>query len=260
MTSHIFLALGMWPEVERANINARQAIEKRTGPDHGFACGHGGIWLVYARLQQGLSADDQIAECRGAAEAGLKDPSKLTAVGFAEGAAASHADMAVRRWIESGVPIDPIALPPGKMNFARFTYAYGQVLAARHNPASAVAALSALTEANDALLSDYRKEFPDDDQTLPWVNLAFDQAKAVATLASQGPRPDFGPLRALAERESAMPPVFGPPPMLKPGWELLGDELLAAGDKAGAAAAYRQSLKLQPGRRLSLAGLKRATS
>ena len=34
----------------------------------------------------------------------------------------------------------------------------------------------------------------------------------------------------------------------------------AAGDKAGAAAAYRESLKLQPGRRLSLAGLAKATS
>ena len=46
----------------------------------------------------------------------------------------------------------------------------------------------------------------------------------------------------------------------KPTWELLGDELLAAGDKAGAAEAYKESLKLQPGRRLSLAGLKAATA
>jgi len=260
MTSHIFLALGMWPEVERANINARRALEKRMGPDHGFACGHGGIWLVYARLEQGLSADAQIAECRGAAEAGLKDPSKLTPVGFSDGAIASHADMVVRRWVEAGAPIEAIALPSGKMNFARFTYAYGQVLAARHDPDASRAALEEMTAAFNVLRSDYRKEFPDDDQTMPWLELAYEQAKAVAALAEGGTKPDLARLRALAEREAALPAVFGPPPLQKPGWELLGDELFAAGDRAGAAAAYRQSLKLQPGRRLSLAGLKKATS
>ena len=260
MTSHIFLALGMWPEVEQANINARRAIEKRRGPDHAFACGHGGIWLVYARLEQGLSADNQIGECRGTAEVGLKDPSKLTPVGFSEGAVGSHADMVVRRWVETGAPIEPIALPSGMMNFAHFTYAYGQVLAARHDPDASRAALQEMTAALNVLRSDFRKEFPDDDQTMPWLELAYDQAKAVAVLAEGGTKPDLARLRALAERETALPAVFGPPPLQKPGWELLGDELLAAGDKAGAAAAYRQSLRLQPGRRLSLAGLKKATS
>ena len=67
-------------------------------------------------------------------------------------------------------------------------------------------------------------------------------------------------LEAVAKRESALPPAFGPPIMLKPSWELLGDERLAAGDKAGAAEAYRTSLKLQPGRRLSIAGLANASN
>jgi hypothetical protein len=67
-------------------------------------------------------------------------------------------------------------------------------------------------------------------------------------------------LEAVAKRERALPSTFGPPAMLKPTWELLGDERLAAGDTAGAATAYRESLKLQPGRRLSLAGLAKATS
>ena len=43
-------------------------------------------------------------------------------------------------------------------------------------------------------------------------------------------------------------------------WEALSriERRLAAGDKARAAEAYRTSLKLQPGRRLSLAGLAKA--
>jgi beta-glucanase (GH16 family) len=258
MTSHIFLALGMWPEVERANVNARRAIEALRGPDHRFACGHGGIWLVYARLQQGLPVDEQVAECRMAAEAGLKDSKTVSRVGFGEGNVASHADMAVRRSIETGGPVERIALPDGLMNNARFTYAYGQVLAARHDPVASRAALAELAAAHAILASDYRKEFPDDDQTMPWIDLAFDQANAVAALAGQAGPPNLSVLRALAERESALPAVFGPPMLLKPGWELLGDEYLAIGDKTAAAAAYRQSLTLQPGRRLSLAGLARA--
>jgi hypothetical protein len=43
------------------------------------------------------------------------------------------------------------------------------------------------------------------------------------------------------------------------GWELLGNELLADGKKAEAAAAFRAALTMAPGRRIASAGLKAAT-
>ena len=258
MTSHIFLALGMWPDVERANVQAREAVERAEGkPVPMMACGHGGIWLVYARLQQGLPVEDQIAECRKASLS-LISQQESPVVSSPEGASGSIADMIVRRGIETGKWDEPLALPAGKLNYARYVFAYGDVLAARHNPSAATAALSQMRAEHDILASGYPKEFPDDDQMMPWVDLMLAQAEAVSALANGDRAQGLAALEAVASREEALPSTFGPPVLLKPTWELLGDERLAAGDREGAAAAYRESLKLQPGRRLTVAGLKAA--
>jgi predicted negative regulator of RcsB-dependent stress response len=72
----------------------------------------------------------------------------------------------------------------------------------------------------------------------------------------------FGILKqALAEVEeakAALPPPFGPPTLQKPSYELLGDELLALGQKQEAAVAYRTALAAAPNRHLSVLGLKAA--
>ena len=62
-------------------------------------------------------------------------------------------------------------------------------------------------------------------------------------------------LEKAAAAELALPIVFGPPSIFKPSYEILGEIHLAEGRKAEAAAAFEKSLKLAPGRRLSLAGL-----
>ncbi|MFV1988111.1 MAG: hypothetical protein ACC682_12580, partial [Gemmatimonadota bacterium] len=55
MTSHIFVAMGMWDAVVEANENARRvaraAVEARGGVPAG--CGHSNFWLEYGYLQQG---------------------------------------------------------------------------------------------------------------------------------------------------------------------------------------------------------------
>jgi tetratricopeptide (TPR) repeat protein len=260
MTSHIFLALGMWPDVERANIQARAAIERGAGkPLPKMACGHGGIWLVYARLQQGLPVDENLAECRNATLAAIASgEAPVTLVGSGEGFSGSVADMTVRQGVETGKWDPAPSLPDGKLNYARFIFAYGDVLASRSEPARAADALGRMKAAHAILTSNYRKDFPDDDQTMQWMDLILAQADALNLLIAGRKADGLAGLEAVAKREAALPSAFGPPFMLKPTWELLGDERLAAGDKAGAAAAYQTSLKLQPGRRLSLAGLANA--
>ena len=168
--------------------------------------------------------------------------------------------MIVRRGVETGKWDQPLPLPDGKLNMARFLFEYGNVLAARGNPASAAQAVAQMRRTHAILTTNYRKEAPDDEQTMPWMDLMLAQAQAIGLLASGSKAEGIAALEAVAKRESALPSAFGPPVMFKPSWELLGDERLAAGDKAGAAEAYRTSLKLQPGRRLSLAGLAKATS
>jgi tetratricopeptide (TPR) repeat protein len=266
MTSHIYLALGMWPEVEQANIDASDAMVRRMGEPMRarMACGHGGIWLAYARLQQGKSVNSQLEQCTKVA---ADDIASVTSQGHqpwlsgsGEDSPGSAADIRVRRGVETGQWAPRLALPPGRLNYARFVDDYGDVLAARHDPVKAATALRSLNASYEILTTAYKEQFPDDSQSLPWLDVARAEAAAVAPLASDRQSEGIAALRAAAEREKALPVVFGPPMLQKPTWELLGDELLAAGDKPGAAAAYRESLKLQPGRRLSLAGLKAATA
>lgn len=262
MTSHIFLAMGMWAETEEANARANAVFNKAMAGHHvpPGACGHPYIWLVYARLQQGKDVSSQLQACLTEARSMAKSKADLPVAGYPEGSFASWADMAVRTGIETGkwpTWSDP---PKARLTFARFTEDYGRVLEARRNPAQAQAALVALKTDQAVLASSFPKEFPDDDQTLPWLDRAVAQAEAIVALAEGRTGEGVTLLRKGAEAETALPPPFGPPALQKPSYELLGDELLALGRKAEAAEAYTRALAAAPGRRLSLAGLKAATT
>jgi tetratricopeptide (TPR) repeat protein len=261
MTSHIFLAMGMWPEVERANLNAIRVHNIPSKHDEApAACGHPFIWLVYAKLQQGEDAGRDVDACMTDAEHALREDKSLPAVGYPEGSTASWADMAVRVGIETGKWPKWLELPSGKMTYARFLEDYGRVLAGRHDAQAAEAALSAMKADRDGLAANFAKEFPDDSQTMPWIDRAVAQGEAVSALANGRTDEGLSLLREAAEAEAALPPPFGPPALQKPSYEMLGDELLGLGRKAEAAEAYRRALAAAPGRRLSLAGLKAATS
>jgi tetratricopeptide (TPR) repeat protein len=262
MTSHIFLAMGMWPETEEANMHA-MAVADREMAAHGMApaaCGHGNIWLVYARLQQGKDASREVDACRNEAEKRMSDNKDLPIVGAPEGSTGSWADMGVRTGIETGNWPKWIDLPPGKLTFARFTEDYGRLLENGHDAASAQSALLALKSDRETLAANWKKEFPDDDTYLPWVDRAVAQGEAVVALAQGRTDEGIQLLRKAAEAEVALPPPFGPPALQKPSYEMLGDELLALGRKKEAAAAYQEALAAAPNRRLSVAGLKAATA
>ena len=260
MTSHIFLALGMWPEAERANLQAARAGNAMAAMHHmpPAACGHGAIWLVYAKLQQGKDASREVAACRAEAESKLKGPQQFPVAGFSEGSTGSWADMAVRTGIETGNWPQWIELPAGKMTLIRFTEDYGRLLSSRHDPAAAASALHAMIADRDILRANFAKEFPDDDQTMPWIDRAVDQGAAVVALASGQTDHGLTLLRSAAEAEAVLPPPFGPPALQKPSYEMLGDELLALGRKKEAVEGYKKALAAAPNRRLSVLGLKAA--
>jgi tetratricopeptide (TPR) repeat protein len=189
-----------------------------------------------------------------------KELKELPAVGSPEGGFGRWADMAVRTGIETGKWPKWVELPHGKFAWARFTEDYGRLLASRHDAAAAQSALAAMKIDGGVNRSNWKKEFPDDDTYLPWVDRAVAQGEAVAALAQGRTDEGIDLLRKAAEAEAALPPPFGPPALQKPSYELLGDELLALGRKAEAAAAYRAALAAAPNRRLSVAGLKAATA
>jgi tetratricopeptide (TPR) repeat protein len=263
MTSHIFLAMGMWPETERANMNAK-AVMDRAMAAHGdppSACGHGNIWLVYSRLQQGKDVAPEVDACLAQAQwisTHIKEAPPI--IGSPEGGFGSWADMAVRTGIETGKWPKWVDLPAGRMTWTRFTEDYGRLLSSRHDPAAARKAFAAMKADRDVLTSNWKKEFPDDDTYLPWVDRTVAQGEAVVALADGSTDEGLKLLRKAAEAEKALPPPFGPPLIEKPSYEMLGDELLALGRKQEAADAYREALAAAPNRRLSMLGLRAATA
>ena len=260
MTSHIFLAMGMWPEAERANLAALAVMNSNNAAGESpEACGHGAIWLVYSMLQESKDASSRIDACRKQAESGLRDPKDLTAVGFPEGYTGSYADMLVRQGLETGRWLQPITLPAGKLTYARFLQDYGRLLASRRDPAGAASALVAMRTDQSVLATEYPREFPDEKQMLPWAERAVAQGEAVVALAQGRTDDGLEMLRKAAAAEATLPAPFGPPALQKPTYEMLGDELLALGRKQEAAEAYRAALAAAPGRRLSLRGLEAAT-
>jgi len=260
MTSHIFLALGMWPETVAANRRAQaRAMEMMGGHAGQMGCGHGAIWLVYAQLQQGQDPTDDIDRCK----ANALDPAQLgrdaSVIGGEEDSLGSYADMLVRRGVETGKWPAPMALGSGHHELARFTFAYGQMLAARHDASAAKAAVESMRASRAAIAAALPKELPDEDQLLPWIDRGIAQGEAVADLAAGNRQAGLAKLKVAAEAEQALPVVFGPPMVQELSWELLGQELLADGRKSEAAAAFRAALQMAPGRRIATAGLKAAT-
>ena len=67
-------------------------------------------------------------------------------------------------------------------------------------------------------------------------------------------------LRDAATRGGGDPAAFGPPDVVKPAPELLGELLLAQGKAAEAQQAFARALALAPRRSLSLLGLARAAT
>ena len=261
MVSHIYLALGRWPEVEKANIQAMKVVdaqraEKGQSP---MPCGHYAEWLVYAVQQQGRDSAVLVDACRAAALQEAAKASDNSVLGADRNLFNNWAAMAARLGVDRG-QWPAATLPAGdRALYGRFMLNQARLLQAREDPKAAAAALAALRADRAIIAKAMPTERPDDHESERWFDLAILQGEAVVSLAAGDRDGGMKLLRKAAEVESSLPVPFGPPVLPKPSWELLGDELLAAGQQQEAAAAYRQALAAAPGRRLSVEGLAAAT-
>jgi hypothetical protein len=82
-----------------------------------------------------------------------------------------------------------------------------------------------------------------------------EQELAGLTKLARGDQTGLGQLRQAAQREDKMAYAFGPPSVLQPSHELLGEELLRLSHPADAETEFRSALKRTPGRVQALAGL-----
>ncbi len=252
MTSHIFIALGMWDETIAANeaaIRSETAHDRTAGrtPD---GCGHYANWLFYADLQEGRGAEAQagLAACRASAVSNTRD-------------ADEYEGMRVMQVVDTGrwVPGEALASTGAPAPDRIFTDAYGEAVAALR--AADVAALQAastrLTAAAPAVTAQVAANASASRSDRESPALMADQIAAVARLRG-GDADGFTGLRKVAEAETGLPMEFGPPVVALPTFELLGDELLRAHRPAEAAAAFKAGLARAPGRTRALKGLAEA--
>jgi tetratricopeptide (TPR) repeat protein len=264
MTSHIFLALGMWPETVRANLAAIAAMNRAreaAGKPHA-ACGHYPSWLGYAYLQLGDTdkAREALQSCRAAFEAEAAAAHVSQAMDPDKSLAGSFANMRLRYLLDTGEWAGeaagwslPSAVGPGaRLDFA-FARAVGEAVEG-HLPA-ARRAIDELDAAGRTVV-DIETRLGDADPSYR-VRPGIFLLEARALLAeSEGDAPAAEQLlRQAVGLEEKLPIAFGPPTIDKPTREQLGEFLLRHGRKAEAHAEFERALARTPGRRLARQGL-----
>lgn len=252
MPSHIFFALGMWDDAIAANIASLDTA--RAQGDGGY---HSLVWLVYAYLQQQRSepvrpliqsvAGDTTGPREREARLRL---ALLRAMWLAETGDTASMD-AMRTVDDSGIPASAY--------FSVHDYVIGTAAAARGQMKIARDAL-ARVRARAAALKPSAELTPVwfDNVTAQEVDQArlLGDALEAAILFHSGEKPRaIALLQAATAAETSLVFEYGPPWSAKPFSELLGELLLADGNKAQAAEAFRSTLKTYPRRRLALAGL-----
>jgi len=242
MTTHIFLALGMWPEVVQQNIVA-------SGPDSSkWRPGHYTSWMQYGLLQEARYADArrliELTRANMGTQGRPGNRAYLVLMRAQQVIDAEEWNDPILKWTTdtSGLGTAPQAIEVFTTGFA--AYKRGQNEAAS-------SALDQLARINLAGKSD-----------------RFGRAETAVALEKElrglvyigAGRHDEGIalLREATTFEDGLAAEYGPPDIVKPTHELLGEVLLARGENAEAQKEFVHALEMAPGRSLSLLGLARA--
>jgi tetratricopeptide (TPR) repeat protein len=253
MTTHIFLAMGMWDDVVEANVRADAVTDRNLAardlpPTN---CGHYNEWLMYGYQQQGRYDDAEalLLGCfRQAHDERFPD-------GMRSGAARSYAymrsiNLADTRNFE-GEPANSEVDTSHAPTFVQLMQAWGSGMAAVHRGDRSLA------EKHHAFLVE-RGAKAEDEWESPYVPVWQGTLEALL-LADAGEGEEA--LTAAAEAadyEASLPVDFGPPIAFKPARELEGEILLELGRAEDAMTAFEMALARTPNRVLSLAGYARA--
>jgi tetratricopeptide (TPR) repeat protein len=236
MTSHIFVALGMWDDVVTANerADAQQNADAAARGARPSVCGHYTSWLQYGYLMQGQAAKAERVMDRCFARMSDQPTS---------GEIAAFADMRARQILDT--QDWPLASrwtrdASGTATPATYEYLFTNAFAALQRgdvgPARTFVAMP--------------------EPKLPGVPPYFQELRAMLAIHDGHVDDGLASLRAAADGEDAMPFEFGPPAIAKPTAELLGEQLLKLGKKDDARAAFERAAQRTPGRIAVVSGLK----
>jgi len=240
MTSHIFVAMGMWNDVVSQNIIA-------SGHDHGaMRAGHYTAWLEYGYLQQGRYADARkhLETVRANATDAPRRGEQPSLVMMR-----AHYLIDSERWTDPAAQWDlgTAAMFPSVSAADAFATGYAALKTGNHPRA----------EASLAVLESVQTRAPA-VEVVPRILAG--ELRAALLVARGQTDSALVILRDVMKLEDAMPVEFGPPAVVKPSHELAGEVLLAAGRAAEAQRQFSRALELATGRSRTLLGLARAAA
>lgn len=239
MTTHIFLAMGMWDDVVSQN-------ELASGHDHEkWLPGHYTQWLDYAYLQQGRYAD--ALQLLDMMRQHLGDKAPATRL-FVMTVFRGRYLIDTEKW-NAPASWETDASQLGPESRVYWTFVRGLSALKSGDREAGARALATVSAANS---SSGTKDPPDLIVEL--------ELKSLVKLADGDRDGAVGLMRQATAREDAMPFEFGPPAVPKPSHELFGEILLQIGRSKEAEAEFRRALALAPKRARSLLGLARASA
>jgi len=252
MTSHIFMALGMWDDVVSANEKSQATI-----PD--VLSAHVVTWLGYGLMQQGRYAeakrwiDSMYAQARRSKSGGRR---QMSMGGTAELVASWNAS--TDRWSDA-----PARVRVDTVGTDITTAAFGTALGAlgRGERALADSMLVVIERERRADSVRVANLAPAQPRDLTWhgiIRIRELTLRALILKSNGNSDSALALLQAAGEVEQALPVEFGPPATFKPPHEAAGELLLGMSRFADAEKEFRLSLARAPRRTSSLLGLARA--
>jgi tetratricopeptide (TPR) repeat protein len=245
MTSHIFLALGMWDDAVQANEHAMRVVNEqraRRGLPPG-TCGHYNEWLSYGYQQQGRMSDAArlVDECWSSEARSRGDP--------VEGVAGMRAAYLIdsRAWSGRFVE-EPTVNGGGPGVEAYLAFGTGYVAAKRGDKGTASTALARLETATGQI----------DGGLRPYGRILGLELSGMVQALSGDSAAAISTVRQAAALDDSLPMPFGPPMTIKPPHELLGELLLAMGRADEARMEFTAALARTPRRPLAVEGLMRS--
>lgn len=269
MPSHIYVALGMWPESVEANVaSAAAADARRAAKQLGIDARayHSLVWLAYSALQLGKTAE---------AERLLADMIRDESQGHTKRTRSHLAQMraaylvAEEAWDDerAAFEVDVDGLEPAPA--CAELYVRGRRALSRGDVARAREALAAMegqrgpleslvvakSDGAQCCSSDSRKDYLPGRLAAHVMEL---ELSGLIALHSGAEEEGLTRLAAAAEKEDGMGFDFGPPTVVEPAHELLGWTLLGLRRHEQAAREFEAALRRAPGRLRSVRGLEEA--
>jgi len=256
MPAHIFVQLGMWPEAAAANEAGWQSSVdwvEREGLSRGQRDYHSLQWLHYVYLQQGLyKKADEVFRLKLKDMMGVGSATKGRVGKYYERMAGASV-VERERWELAATLKEPPGWEPKPYAQAVFAFVRGFAAAmlGRADADRHLADLNAIRR--QGFTSNYFKR----PERLEIWDL---EIRAAIRVSNKDYEEAIALMKKAAAIEEKLPAPSGPPRLIKPTYELLGEVLLRAGKSKEAAQQFAASLLRHPNRARSLLGAARASA